>query len=235
MLNERINFLKAELVAYASLVENMISKGISGVLHQDRGLLEEVIQHDEPRANRFELVIDDRCTALIAQFQPKAKNLRTILMILKMNNDLERLGDLAVNICQSGLELIQRPQFRTGNDLLRKMKEEALGMLRDSINAFVKEDMNLTKKIVKSDSIVDDLRDKMLDMMTDYMKEHSDSINECIQVIRISRNIERVADLSTNLAEDVVYMVEGKVIKHPGIQAEDKAAAEKKEDLPKSE
>jgi len=214
MLEQKLNSLKAELVSFASLVENMLAKGVNGLLNSDRSILEEVIYKDEPRANRYELELDNRCATLIAQFQPKAKDMRTILMILQMNNDLERLGDLAVNICESAFYLVDRPDVPRAHELLATIKDEALGMFQDSINAFVNEDTELSRKVCDRDSVVDDLRDTILREMITYMKSNTDAIEECVHIIRISRNIERFADLSTNLCEDVMYMVEGTVIKH---------------------
>jgi len=216
MFVDRVNALKAEVVAFASLVGKMMSKGITGLLNRDVKLFEEVINADEPRCNRFELELDEQCTSLIAQFQPKAKDLRTILMILKMNNDLERLGDEAVNICESGLYLVERPQIIPANELLKTIEQEAVRMFKDSITSFINEDTELAMNVCEHEPSVDNLRNIIIAEMIAYMKSNPLTIEQCLHIIRISRSLERIADLSTNICEDVTYLVSGKVIKHPG-------------------
>ncbi|MFC1553274.1 phosphate signaling complex protein PhoU [candidate division KSB1 bacterium] len=221
MLNTEINNLKKDLVMFATFVEDMISKSIKGLLNNQPDILHEVINEDEPKANEYELEVEEKCTALIAQFQPLAKDLRTVLMIYKMNNDLERLGDQAVNISESGLFLINKPPISIANDDILKIKSEALRMLHDSITSFIEEDTELSKTVCDRDSIVDDLRDSILLKLTEYMKTDRSSIERCVSLIRIARNLERVADLSTNICEDVMYIVSGTVIKHRKDKEED--------------
>ena len=215
LLEERITTLKKSLIEYAALVEEMIEKSINGLLHRDAGLLSEVIEKDEHAANKRELELDEACTTLIARHQPAAGDLRKILMILKINNDLERLGDHAVNIAQSGQFLIERPPVKPLIDI-PLMARIAVGMLKDSVNSFIKEDPSLAVSVCERDNKVDDLRDQVLRELITYMSSDSGTITRAIQLIVISRNLERVADLSTNIAEDVIFMVEGRVIKHGG-------------------
>ncbi|MBD3271735.1 MAG: phosphate transport system regulatory protein PhoU, partial [Elusimicrobia bacterium] len=136
MLEERIVTLKRDIVEYASIVENMVEKSMRALFQKERSPLDEVIEKDEPVANEREIKIDEDCTTMIAQFQPKAGNLRTILMIMKMNNDLERIADHAVNIAQSSLFLIERPLVKPYIDL-PKISENVIRMLKDSINSFI--------------------------------------------------------------------------------------------------
>lgn len=213
MLAEEIILLKKELIEYAGLLENMIEKSIKGLLKKEKELLIEIIEQDEPKANDREIEIDEFCTTLIAKYEPKAKDLRTILMILKINNDLERIGDHAVNIAESSLFLIERPQVKPLIDIPR-MAEEAMKMLKDSIYSFINEEVKLAKDIYLRDNIVDALRDQILRELITFMSADSSTIERSIHLLRISRNLERVADLSTNIAEDVIFMVEGKIIKH---------------------
>jgi len=172
-----------------------------------------VIKEYEPKMNELEIELDELCTNLIALYQPKAGNLRTILMILKMNNDLERVGDLAVNISESALYLIEKPPVKPLIDIPR-MAEESIDMLKNAIDSFINKDAELAKSVCEKDTIVDGLRDQVLRELITYMSSDPTTIERAIHLIRISRSLERIADLSTNICEDVIFMVEGKVIKH---------------------
>jgi len=213
MIQEELNRLKQKIVEYSSLVEEMIEKSIKGLLNKEKEILSEVIEKDEPKANAFEIELDEFCTTLIAQYEPRAKDLRTILMILKMNNDLERVGDLAVNISESSLFLIERPLVKPFIDLPR-MAQETIEMLKSSIDAFISEDGKLAKNVCERDNIVDGLRDQIMRELITYMISDASTIERSLNLIRISQNLERIADLSTNISEDVIFMVEGKIIKH---------------------
>jgi phosphate transport system protein len=142
-----------------------------------------------------------------------AKDLRIILMIFKMNEALERMADHAVNISESGLYLLETPAVKPLIDI-PEMATVAAQMLRESIAAFINEDAGLAKSVCARDSIIDDLRDKTYKELIDVMSEDSSTIKRCLHLMRISRNLERIADLSTNMCEDIIFIVEGKVIKH---------------------
>jgi len=146
-------------------------------------------------------------------YQPEAGNLRTILMILKMNNDLERIGDLAVNISESALFLIERPPVKPLIDIPR-MAEEAINMLKNAVDSFINKDTKLAKSVCQKDAVVDNLRNQILRELITYMSSDPSTIERSIHLIRISRSIERIADLSTNICEDVIFITEGKIIKH---------------------
>ena len=209
---EKIADLKRELIEYATLVEGMINKSIKGLLTKNRELLIEVVERDEPNANDFEIRLDELCTVLIAQYQPKGKGLRTILMSLKINNTLERIADHSVNIAESGLYLIERPTMIM--DDVARMAEITTSMLKDSIDSFVNEDAKLAKDVCDRDDLVDELRDRISKELLDIMCSDSGSIECAIRLSTVAQNLERIADLSTNFGEDVIFMVEGKVIKH---------------------
>lgn len=213
MLGEKITELKKDLIEYAGLVEGMIDKSIKGLLDKKEELLKEVIEKDEPKANQREIVLDEACTSLIAQFQPAAGDLRKILMIYKINNDLERLADHAVNIAQSSLFLIERPQVKPLIDI-PEMAKHANSMLRDSLNAFIREDVKLARAVCERDNTVDDFQSQIVRELITYMSSDAKTIERSLHLMRISNNLERIADLSTNICEDVIFMVEGKVIKH---------------------
>ncbi len=213
MLNKKINDLKEKFVNESIIVENMVEKSIRGLVEKKEDLLKEVLEKDEPIVNKMEIEIERMCTTLIARYQPEAGNLRSILMILKMNNDLERIGDLAVNISESALYLIEKPMVKPLIDIPR-MSKEATGMLRNAINAFINNDIKLAKEVLKRDEIVDGLRDQILRELITFMTADPNTIERSIHLIRISRALERVADLSTNICEDIVFMIEGEIIKH---------------------
>jgi phosphate transport system protein len=213
MFDEKLLTLRRELIEYAILVEAMIDKSINGLIKRDRTLLNEVIQKDEPKANDFEILLDELCTNTIAQYEPKAKDLRTTLMVLKMNNDLERIADHAVNIAESSLFLIEFPPVKPLIDIPR-MAEVSVSMLKDSINAFINEDAVLARSVCERDSIVDGLADQILRELITFMSSDPTTIGRSIHLLTISRNLERIGDLSTNICEDVIFMTEGKVIKH---------------------
>ncbi len=213
MLEEKIVGLRRELIEYAAHVEGMIEKSIQGLLKRDKSVLTQIVERFEPKANDCEVIIEEMATAMIAKYEPKAKDLRTILMVLKINNDLERAADHAVNISEAGIFLIDRLPVKPLVDIPR-MAEEAAKMLRDSINAFVNEDPILAQQVCERDSIVDALNDQILRELVTYMVSDASTIERAIQLLEVSRSLERIADLSTNVCEDVIFMVEGKNIKH---------------------
>jgi phosphate transport system protein len=213
MLKERIVELKKNLTEFASLIENILEKSLKGLLRREKELLSGVIERDEPKTNDLEIEIEEQCISLLAQYQPEAKDLRTILMILKMNNDLERMGDHAVNICESALYLIERPEVKPLLDLPR-MAEETKTMVRDSITAFINEDTKLAQSVCERDNTIDNLREQTIRELITYMTSDATTIERSLHLMRISHNFERIADLATNICEDVIYIVEGHIIKH---------------------
>jgi phosphate transport system protein len=146
-----------------------------------------------------------------------AKDLRTILMIFKMNEDLERMADHTVNISQSSLRLLENPAVKPLIDI-PEMASVAAQMVTDSITAFINEDQALAILVCERDNIIDSLRDKTYQELIDLMRADPANISRCLDLMRIARNLERIADLSTNLCEEVIFMVEGKIIKHHNIE-----------------
>ncbi len=213
MLTAKLDELKRKLTESASLVESMIDKSIRGLTQKDEKLLLEVIEQDEPRENDLEIDIDEACIHVVACYQPQAKGLRTIMMVLKMNNDFERMADEAVNISESALFLIKRPAVKPLIDIPR-IAEEAIKMMRDGLASFINEDTTLAHSVCERDDLVDGLRDQILRELITFMASDPETIERSIHLIRISRSLERIADLSTNICEDVIYMAEGKTIKH---------------------
>ncbi len=213
MFDEPMADLKHELAEYASFVEHMIEKSIRGLLKNDREILREVVEKDEPKTNDWENKLDELCLTMIAKYQPRARDLRTVFMALGMNKDLERMADHAVNIAEDGLYLIERPQVKPLIDIPR-MAEEATGMVRDSIRSFLTEDAQLAKGVCERDSIVDGLNEQVVRELVTFMSADPSTIERSIHLLNIAGNLERIADLSTNVGEDVIFMVEGRVTKH---------------------
>jgi phosphate transport system protein len=213
MFKDKMVELKHQLIQDASLVDDMISKSIKGLTDGKSGLLEEVMNTYEPKVNDYDRVIEKMCVEIIAQYEPVARDLRMIIMIVKMNKDLERMADHAVNICESGMFLLKNPIISSSEEL-RLMGENAVLMLKDGINAFVNEDVSLANAVCERDNIVDNAGHKILKDLTEVMRAKNESIPACLQLIRIATNLERIADLSTNIAEEVIYIVEGRDIKH---------------------
>ena len=216
MLEERIVELKKEVTMFAAHNKEMLSRAIDGLVNRKDENLNKIINEDESLANEKELNIDHLCTTLIAQYQPNATNLRIILMASKINNDLERMADHVCNIAQSAKLLITQPPVKPLVDI-PNMTEIAIGMQQDAINAFVKDDTELARDILARDKQVNNLRDQVLRELITYMTDHSSTIERSLHLIRIASNLERIADLATNIAEDIVFIVDGLVIKHPGV------------------
>ena len=213
MLREKIIEVKQHLLEDAALVEDMINKSVRGILDDNFALLEEVVNTNEPKVNDYDRSIEKMCVELIAQYEPVARDLRLVIMIIKMNKDLERMADHTVNICESGQFLLKNPVSGSTEDL-RMMAENAIRMLKNSIDAFVKEDVLQAQSVCDMDNIVDDAGDKILKDLTDLMRSKKEAIPRCLHIMRIAHNLERIADLSTNIAEEVIYIVEGRDIKH---------------------
>ncbi len=223
MLNDKIGELKKEIINYSNLVLSMIEKSLKGLLENDQAALVQVIELDEAKANNTELDIDEHCLNLIAQYQPKARDLRTILMTIKMNSDLERIADLCVNISKASLYLIDRPEEKPLKNF-QTMTDKVINMLQQAISAYSDEDPELAQRICQEDAEVDELRDRILRNLVAYISDKELTIGRAVHLIKISRylervasHLERIADHVTNIAEDIVFMVKGKVIKHhPG-------------------
>jgi phosphate transport system protein len=205
--------LKARLVAYGQFVQGMIEKSRKALVARQPALPREIIDTDEPRANQTEIDLEAECTSLIARHQPMAKDLRTILMVLGITNDLERIADHSVNIAEAVGDHINGTELRPDDAVLR-MFEETLHMVDGAIRAFIDEDAALGQKVCESDNTVDELATGILEGLSASMTRAPSTVSENLALLKIAGNLERIADLSTNIGEDVIYMTEGRVIKH---------------------
>ena len=194
------------------LVEDQIRRVMRALIERDDVLAQEVIDRDR-RVNAFDVEVDERCVNLLALHQPAAGDLRIITTAMKIITDLERIGDQAVNIAQHALELDQEPQLKPYIDLPR-MAERAQTMVKDSLDAFVSRDTELARRVCGADAEVDDLKEQLFRELLTYMMQDPRTIPRAIRLILISRSLERMADHATNIAEMVIYMVDGKMVRH---------------------
>ncbi len=211
-LQQQLVNLKSDLLSMAALVEEQIDRAIVALVDRDVELCEQVIRGDQP-INTMELEIDEKCIRLLALQHPIARDLRFVASSMKITIDLERMGDIAVNIAKKTKKLVRMPLLKPLIDIPR-MAELSQSMVKDSLNAFVRGDDQLATQVCARDDEVDQLQDQILMEMLTCMKEDSGSVPQALQMIFISRHIERIADHATNIAEGVVYFSEGRVIKH---------------------
>lgn len=212
MISTKKQELKQLLMAQATLVEKMVSMAIGGLYKIGSAFKDEVLKFEE-RVNQIDVEIDGKCVSLIALYQPEAKDLREILMIYKINNDLERLGDQAVNIAESAAQLVGNPVIQSIPELL-EMKDATLKMLKESIDAFSQENVETGRRVCDADNQVDDYNRMIYKHLVQLIKVNPQQVDIYLHILRIAKNLERIADLSTNIAENAIYLAKGKVIKH---------------------
>jgi phosphate transport system protein len=210
--HEELEALKQTLLAMGGLVEDQIRRVMRALLERDDVIAREVIERDR-QVNAYDVEVDEQCVGLLALHQPAAGDLRFITTAMKIVTDLERIGDQAVNIAQRVLELNREPQLKPYIDLPR-MAERAQRMVKESLDAFVARDTALARQICGEDAEVDALKEQIFRELLTFMMEDPRTIPRAIRVILISRFLERVADHATNIAEMVVYLVEGKMVRH---------------------
>jgi phosphate transport system protein len=211
MLADKILELKSKIIEMASIVEKMVSYAFEGI---EKGVnrYKEVMEFEQ-RVNKLEMEIEDDCIVLMALQHPEAKDLRIILMIYKINNDLERLGDQAFNIAESVAQMTGNPLTSQIPDLI-SMKDVTLRMLTQSIEAYTNEDVNKARLVCRQDEIVDSYNRHIYNQIVALIKESPLQVEHYMHLLRIAKNLERIADLSTNIGENTVYLVQGRVIKH---------------------
>ncbi|MGE5444610.1 MAG: phosphate signaling complex protein PhoU [Ignavibacteriales bacterium] len=215
-LEEELNNLKRLLLEMAASVEEMIGKSIKALKERNVILAEGVIKSDDT-VNKMEIEIDNLCIKILALYHPEAEDLRTVTMTMKINNDLERIGDHSVNIAERAIYLADKPSVKPLIDIPR-MAEKAMEMLRDALDAFVNKNAELALEIRKKDDEADSLQNQVLRELVTYMIADPTVIDRALRLILISRDLERVADLATNIAEDVFYIARGKVLKHNDVE-----------------
>ena len=204
--------LNLKILEMGGLVEKQIEHAIGGLVERNDEVCRATIGRDHT-VNRMDVEIDDICIRLLALHQPAAKDLRLITTGLKITTDLERIGDIAVNICERALELNQEPQLKPFIDIPR-MAEVAQTMLRQSLDAFVNENVELALTVCRNDDVIDQLTDQLFRELISYMVEAPQTITRAIRLLFIAKYLERIADHATNIAEMIVFTVKGKSIRH---------------------
>jgi phosphate transport system protein len=210
--DEELAELKAKLVRMAGLAEDQIDKALAALVQRDSAQASQVIERDH-RVNALDVEIDEDCILLLALHQPAARDLRLVTTAMKISTELERISDLAENVCERTLELNEEPQLKPYIDIPR-MGTIARTMVKESIDAFVKDDSTLARKVLANDDLVDDLMEQIFRELLSYMIEDPHTTTRAIRLSFVAKYLERIADHATNIAELVVYLVEGKIIRH---------------------
>jgi phosphate transport system protein len=221
---QELNNLKEQLLRMAGLAEQAIAHAVDALVKRDTPLAEKTIREDKA-INEMELAIDDACLKLLALHQPMAADLRFITSAMRINIELERIGDLAVNIAERVLSLNQEPQLKPYIDLPR-MAEITKKMVKDVLDAFVQGDADLARAVCERDDQVDDLNDQVFRELLSYMLSDTRTITRAVHLIIVSRYLERIADHATNIAEGVIFMVNAKVVKHHAYAKTENSAQE---------
>lgn len=211
---KELQALKERLLAMGSLAETMIHKSVNALVKREDALVEAVLSHEE-EMDLLCIEIDDRCFTLLALQQPMASDLRFLVAAIKINSDLERIGDQAVSIALRARSLITEPELKPLIDIPR-MARLAQEMVRTSLDAFVRRETDLARSVIEADDEVDNLRNQVFRELLTYMMSDPATIPRALDLILISRNLERIADHATNIAEDVIYIVRGEDVRERG-------------------
>jgi phosphate transport system protein len=211
---EELEELNHRLLIMGDLAEERLRTAMQALLERDRALMANVVQGDEV-INRLHLEIDDRCFKLLALYQPMAVDLRMIVAAVKINSDLERVGDLAVNVAEASERYIEHAPVKPLIDIPR-MGSMAQRMLDEALKAFVSRDVELAQAVLTQDDVLDGLKDQIFRELLTYMLGDTGKIEPGIDLILISRHLERVGDHATNIAEDVIFIVEARDVRHHG-------------------
>lgn len=209
---EELEELRTELLQMAARAEASISNAIAALVNRDSTLAQQVIAGDD-EINQLEVKIDNFCVELLARRQPMATDLRFIASAMKINNDLERIADHGVNIAERAVELLKEPMIKPLVDLPR-MASIAQHMVKTALDGFVHHDVDAALTVCRRDDEVDNLNNQIIRELLTYMMSDPKTISRALSLIMISKNLERVADLATNIAEEVIYILEARTIKH---------------------
>jgi phosphate transport system protein len=211
--DEALKDLNTDILKMSAFAEEAIYKATEALKNSDSDAARYVVNNDI-RIDELELAIDEKCIDLIARYQPMAKDLRFITTGMKLNTELERIADIAVDIAQRALEVIDKPILKPLVDL-PKLAAVAQKMVKISIDSFIKGDVELAKKVLLSDPEADSLRNVIQkELVEDYMVKDGSTSPRAVQLLLIARFLERICDHATNIAEDVIYMVQAEVVKH---------------------
>ena len=212
----RLEALRRRLILMGGEVEKQIRAAIEALTEGSAEKAREVITNDE-EIDRLENQIEEEAIQLLALEQPVAVDLRFLVAVLKINNDLERIGDHAVNIAEGTERLAGRPPFAPAIEI-PAMSDMVQGMLRQALDAFIGKDAALAQKVIRQDDALDAKNEGVIRQLVTYMAETPSLISHCLELISVSKNLERVGDLATNIAEDTIYIAEARLVKHHGVE-----------------
>ncbi len=212
-LDQELTELNKDILKMGAYAEEAIFKSVEALKNRDKGLAKGVIDNDNT-IDKLELAVDEKCIDLIARYQPMAKDLRFIATGMKLNTELERIADIAVDIAQRVLEIVDKPLLKPLIDI-PKLTTVAQNMVKMAVDSFVKGDVELAKKVILSDSEADKLRNLITkELIEDYMAKDASTAPRAVQLLLIARFLERICDHATNIAEDVIYMIQAEVVRH---------------------
>ncbi len=214
---EELGQLKARLLEMGGLAEEEVRQATKGLVDRDRALIDRVLSGDDP-LNALHIEIDRRSFTLLALHQPMAADLRAIVAAVKINTDLERVGDLAVNIAEAAVRYATHPPVKKLIDIPR-MASIAQSMLRDALDAFVRSDMALAQRVLDEDDKLDDLKTQIFRELLTYMLQDPSTIEPALDLVLVSRHLERIGDHATNIAEDVIFIVSARDVRHHAADA----------------
>jgi len=212
-LQRDLEKLKKEILKLGTMVESAINNAIFALNNREMSYVDEVLRLED-HINEMEVKIEEDCLKILALHQPVAGDLRFIVVSLKVNNDLERMGDFAKNIAKRARELMQEEPISTLPEFVNELPNLVRTMVRNSLDALVKLDVGLAREVIAMDDKVDEINRAMYQEVTRVAKENPSKTEIAISLLSTSRYMERIGDLSTNIAEDVIFMVEGRVIRH---------------------
>ena len=211
-IERQIDQLKERILRVGTLVEEAISKSITALINRDVQLAQRVAASDE-QIDRMEVEVEEECLKILALYQPVATDLRFVVAVLKINNDLERMGDLAKNIAKRVAQLANGEPCELPPEI-RAMAMQAQEMVKRSLDAVVQADPALARQVREEDDAVDEYRQQIRRKVLKGIVEHPENVENLLRVNSVSKHIERIADMATNIAEDVIYMVEGDIVRH---------------------
>ena len=210
--DEELGDLKQKILHMGALVEDQVERAKKALTERNEALAKQVIQ-DDRRVNTLDVEVDEYCLRLLALYQPAARDLRFIATAMKISTELERMSDLAENICERAIELNEEPQLKPYIDI-PDMADRAITMMGQALDAFVRGDSVLARQVLEEDDLVDELTEQVFRELLSFMMENPQTITRAIRLSFVAKYIERIADHATNVAELVVYLVEGKIIRH---------------------
>ncbi|MBI3812572.1 MAG: phosphate signaling complex protein PhoU [Nitrospirae bacterium] len=213
--DDELKTLKEKILRMGAMVEEQIAHAIKALVERDSALARRVIENDH-QVNALDVEVDEDCLRLIALHQPMAGDLRFLTTAMKISTELERMSDLAENISERAIELNEEPQLKPYIDIPR-MAEHAQRMVKESLDSFVNRNSELARKVCRDDDFIDELNHQIFRELLSFMIEDPKTTTRAIRISFVSKNLERIADHATNVAELVVYLVEGKIIRHTGL------------------